>query len=241
MSNHGERDLKASIRELAVALERGLEDHPAPRELQDFVAGDLSGEERERIESHLAICRHCTRVALDLAEPTELEPVKRGELLTERELAVQRERFRKAAGISRRRRFPVPKVLAAVLIAAVLGFAGWALYRGMTQPQGDAVLVDLSPADQVLRGPKESVRLPDWAGSVVLVLNLVDPVPVYPEYHAEILAADGHLVWDDSVRQKDDTFVVVAPRRHLLPGAYRIRLLGPQKTEVAVYEFLIQP
>ncbi|HYU33933.1 MAG TPA: zf-HC2 domain-containing protein, partial [Thermoanaerobaculia bacterium] len=91
---HGERDLTAAVRDLAAALERGLGDHPAPGELLDFVAGDLSEAERERIEEHLALCRECARTALELAEPPGAEAAPAGELLTEKELAAEWRRFR---------------------------------------------------------------------------------------------------------------------------------------------------
>lgn len=242
MSNrHGERDIKASIRELAVALERGLEDHPAPRELQDFCAGDLSGDERERIESHLAICRDCTRAALDLAEPAELELVKRGELLTEKELAAQWTRFQAAAGISRRRRFPTLRKLAAALLLALLGLGVLTFIREMAQPRTDVAIVDLFPADT--RGSEDTVpvSLPPWAGRIALTLNTAKG-PVYPEYLVEIRGVGGSEVWSNEIQSDEKgTFVVVVPRRLLPEGGYQIHLSGPGGDPVGDFYLEIGP
>jgi hypothetical protein len=237
-NQHGKRDLKASIRELAVALERGLEDHPAPRELQNFVAGDLSKDERERIESHLAICRDCTRAALDLAEPTELELVKRGEILTERELAAQWKRFQAAAGISRRRRLPPLRAIAAVLLLALLGMTAWAFLRE-SQSQTDMFLVDVG---STTRGLVKTVSLPNWAGRVQLVIDLPYQTPEYPEYHVEIRVKGGRRVSRDRVYQQEDgTLTVQVPRRRLPEGAYEIRVADPQGRQLVIHDLLIEP
>ena len=44
------------------------EDHPSPETLTAYQANELSPEEDERIQGHLAACRHCTEMLLELEE-----------------------------------------------------------------------------------------------------------------------------------------------------------------------------
>jgi anti-sigma factor RsiW len=250
----GERDLRTGIRDLAAALERGVEDHPAPAELLDFVAGDLPEAERRRIEEHLALCRDCARTALELAESPGVEPV--GELLTRQEVAAEWERFRGALAAARPARHAtthrVPWALAASLLAAVIGLAVWNARlrqeaRVLGEPRADVAVVDLVPEETVARagGAEEEVRPPAWADRLVLILNLAEPVAA-TEFRIEIMTADGRTAWSArGVRRSEDgTFAVEVPRRFLPPGAYRIRLSGLRgaATEpVAEYALRITP
>lgn len=62
-----------SLQSLA-ARRRAAEGHPSPDVLVAYRAGDLTAEQDERIKDHLAICRECSQLVLDLAEFEELEP-----------------------------------------------------------------------------------------------------------------------------------------------------------------------
>src|SRR3954471_7094568 len=44
------------------------EEHPDPETLTAYQANELSPEEDERIQDHLAVCQHCTELLLDLEE-----------------------------------------------------------------------------------------------------------------------------------------------------------------------------
>lgn len=238
----GERDLTASIRELSATLERDLRDHPAPEELQDFLAGDLPADQRERIEEHLALCRDCARAAVELAEVPEIQPEKRGELVTEAEIEAQWKRFQTAVAPPPARRFRGIEALAAVLLLALLGMTAWAFLRE-SQSQTDMFLVDLPHAGSTTtRGLVKTVSLPSWAGRVQLVIDLPYQTPEYPEYHVEIRMKGGRRVSSDRVYQQEDgTLTVQVSRRRLPEGAYEIRVADPQGKQLVVYEFLIEP
>jgi Putative zinc-finger len=47
---------------------RDPEEHPDPETLTAYQANELSEEEDGRIQDHLAVCRHCTELLLDLEE-----------------------------------------------------------------------------------------------------------------------------------------------------------------------------
>lgn len=62
-----------SLQSLA-ARRRAAEGHPSPEVLVAYRAGDLTAEQDERIKDHLAICRECSQLVLDLAEFEQFEP-----------------------------------------------------------------------------------------------------------------------------------------------------------------------
>lgn len=239
----GKRDLTASIRELAATLERDLRDHPAPEDLEAFVAGDLPEDQREGIEEHLSLCRACARKVLDLTELAALEPDSKGDLLTDQEIATQWNRFQ-AAVKPVRHPWPIG-ALAAVLLVAVVGFATWAV-RLSQQPSESRLMnaIDLVPVPQIRGGQEEQqkAQVPGWAKEVSLNLDLVG-VETHPEYSLEIKTADGsHVLNLAGARPGSNGAIAVSvPRRSLPAGAYRIRLFSPQKKEVAVYDLLIEP
>jgi Putative zinc-finger len=230
-----ERDLKASIRELAAALESTLEEHPAPEELQDLAAGDLSDPERQRIEEHLALCRECTRAALELAE--SLEPERRGTLITDDELEVQWERFRAKVAPPSRRWGWGGLALAAVLLVAVGGAVVWGLFEA-SRPRTDVFVADLY--SEPVRGEEKPTQIPSWARRISLRLNLDAPVPA-TRYRVEIVAEGDRRIWGPrEVPLQMDSVVVDVPARLLPEGRYEIRLSGPRGQPVDVYDVRIE-
>lgn len=64
--------LNAAIRHLAERERRS--DHPTPRELTAYHEGSLPPEAEARVREHLALCRHCSDLLLDLAGFATLTP-----------------------------------------------------------------------------------------------------------------------------------------------------------------------
>ncbi len=241
MSNrNGESSLSTALQELSAAVERGLRDHPAHGELLDFVAGDLSAAERERIEEHLAFCRKCAHTALDLTADPELQPAPRGELVTEKELAAEWERFRTAVSPAPpvRRAIagsPVAWALAASLLLAVTGLS-WRMgglmreVRRLSAPRSDVYVAELVPAGSGgprERGEGDAIRPPAWASRVVLILDFAGPAS-NAEYAIELATVAGRPIWRRQGLRPgpDGTFTLEVPREWLSPGNYRIRLIG---------------
>jgi hypothetical protein len=49
--------------------------HLAPEVLADYSSGQVTGEQRRRVQSHLAVCSECAQVVLDLAIFPHVEPL----------------------------------------------------------------------------------------------------------------------------------------------------------------------
>ncbi len=66
--------LDAALRHLAEQQRRSLTSHPTPQELAAYHAGELPPEAESRLLDHLAICRDCSDLLLDLAGFADLKP-----------------------------------------------------------------------------------------------------------------------------------------------------------------------
>lgn len=66
--------LDAALRHLAEQQRRSLTSHPTPQELAAYHAGELPPEAEAKILDHLAICRECSDLLLDLSGFADLKP-----------------------------------------------------------------------------------------------------------------------------------------------------------------------
>jgi hypothetical protein len=66
--------LSAAIRHLADRQRRALTEHPTAAELTAYHAGELPPEAEARLREHLALCRDCSDLLLDLAGFATLTP-----------------------------------------------------------------------------------------------------------------------------------------------------------------------
>lgn len=69
-----EKRLRSELRNLTEREHQALKDHPMPEELVAYRSGELSEAEEERLGDHLAICRDCAALLLDLADFGNLKP-----------------------------------------------------------------------------------------------------------------------------------------------------------------------
>ena len=251
--DNNERDLKAGVRVLAAEARRSLPEHPLPEELLDYHAGDLQEAERERIQEHLALCPACVRALLDLEAFPDVEPVRPEDRLTDIELARAWQRLQGSvapAAQGRSRIAPPVLALAAVLLLAVVGLSLWVVrlrgeVRDLSSPQTGVLVADLIPQKEAIEraeGGEEVVRVPAWAGRLLLILNLADPA-THPSYRIEIRTQDGREVWSRAGvrRSADGTFALEVPRRLLPAGRYRIRLFGIEGgSELPVAEYAVR-
>lgn len=241
-----EPGLRLAVRTLAKEERRVLSDHPMPDELVDYQAGDLTVEERERIQDHLALCPACAQAVLDVGPLPEVR-------LSPRKVAAEWERFQERTGAqpSRRRFAPWPRSLAAALLFVVflLTFEVGRLRRevgDLSGPHAGVQLVDLLPAgEDVQRSAdgEEAVQSPAWVDRLILILNLGDDTG-FPVYESRITAADGREVWRGAdLRPSDGAFVLEVPRRLLPAGEYRIGLYGSaagRRAPVAEYKLRLR-
>ncbi len=194
---------------------RDPEEHPSPEVLTAYQANELSQEEDERIQSHLAQCRHCTEMLLELEEflrPDDVEAAPAADF----EMAAD---WRKLRSRMRGRKRRVMYAMAAVLLLAVAGLSIYALSR---EPEKRFKTLE---ARGSTRGPAEAIAVVELPVTLVLKSSAESS---YPEYRAELLDDHGRLLRELPHLQGSQSFEVEIPlgRGNLKPGKYRVRLLG---------------
>jgi hypothetical protein len=224
--------LTEAIRHLAEQERRSLKDHPSPATLAAYHAGELTPEEEAELREHLALCRHCSDLLLDLAGFADLAPPPGLPELTDAEVeedwqALQARMgekpadvvvpFRPAARVEPKSPYQPPRWFAiAASLLAVAGFSFGFYERGRLQ---EAKLPDL--ADNVVslstdRGPSGNAISSQRGG--ILIFDTAD---TFDQYEADILVGKSKVI---SLQGKQPYLHV--PGGALKPGEYQIRLFG---------------
>lgn len=231
---------------LAERPARGGE-HPLPETLVAYHHDRLPPAEADALQEHLAACRSCADLVLELAQFTAAEPTETSagpEHADDWHLLAERLRRESAdsspfpadappavAAIERRRRRPVrfAYALAAALAFATIGLALWvAALRGelatLREPVLNVSIVNLEPAGFTRGG--EAAATAAAGERFVAILN----PPSFPRdvaHRVEVLDAGGRRLWsaDGLSPTEAGNFHLELTRRLLPPGEYRLRLL----------------
>jgi hypothetical protein len=216
--------------------------HPDPERLAAYhssQAGELSPEEEGRIQDHLALCRECAALLLDLdgladpgfgadADPTAKETVWQN---LREAIAPQ------ARVLPLRRTAPSSprwlQALAASLLIATLSLSLWvgSLRRTVAElssPEPNAPVLDLYSSGTRGEGsPAPVLTVPSGARLFTLLLNSAGQRR-YEGYRVEILRVGGGKVWENREIEPFSfgSYSLTIPRRAVGPGDYRVRLFG---------------
>lgn len=257
-----EQILKGAILAGAEEARRRLGTHPTPDELLAYQEGKLAAEDQERMQDHLALCRDCARVVLDLESFPDVEPVREEQRVTDWQVAAAWRRLAAQEGISPPARSSPRRswsmlfspgfayAMAASILMAALGLGSWVIQlRGqiddLSRPRVNVFLSDLVPQSSELeRGVGDRIRVPAWTERVLLLLNLAD-LRSFPEYLVEISGREGRELWSNRElrRSPDGNFTLEVHRRFLPAGEYRIALYGLEgeaRTPMATYAMEIE-
>jgi hypothetical protein len=254
MANDFDQELEASIQRRAV--EAPGREHPGTDLLVAYHAGELTQEQQDSVQEHLAWCKQCAALLLgfhDLAEAGTAPSAAQAEddwRSIQPQLLPQN---RSAQALRPRRLRTIPAILprrlvtgfAASLLAAtiLLSIRVADLQRTIgefSQPQVNVLIRDLyssdSPRDAGGAGLNE---VPAGKGLATLILNAADP-PSCPDYSLTIEDSAHQEVWQRNGLEKSpwDTFTVMLPRQLLPLGEYRILLFGLKKDRwILIEEF----
>lgn len=254
--------LRGAIQAEADAARRRLGTHPSPDELVAYQEGELAAENEECVQDHLALCRDCARVVLDLESFPDVEPVCEDDRVSGWQVAAEwrrlaaRDEIASSVKSSPRRPWSIvfspgfAYATAASILLAALGLGSWVIQlRGqiddLSQPRVNVFLSDLVPQKTGLeRGPGDAIQVPAWADRVLLLLNLAE-MRSFPGYLVEISDRDGRALWQNREIQRspDGNFTLGVPRRFLPAGKYGIALYGMEgeaRTLLATYRMDIE-
>jgi hypothetical protein len=211
MNDESDR-LRESLRELASEARRrqGPDAHPSPETLTAYHAGELTLAAAEDVREHLAVCRHCARLLLDLPAfleaPAGDREVPEGE--TDAAWQAIRERLPgppekagrrretghaawEAAPDTPRQAWPRLAVAATFAGVALIAVPLWIIARHLSSPELPPATLELSTPESQ-RGTSEPLPLPPAtvhaeAASTTLLLRLVRPQPDL-RFRVELLA-----------------------------------------------------
>lgn len=227
-------ELRNAMSELALP-----DAHPDPERLGAYHAGELSPEEEGRIQDHLALCRECAALLLDLdglADPG----FGAGADLSGKEAVWQRlrkETAPRARVVPLLRTVPASprwlQALAASLLIATLGLSLWvaSLRRTVAElsaPQENAPVLDLYSGTARGEGsPAPVLTVPPDVRFFTIILNPAGQRR-YERYRVEIVRVGGGEVWSGEQIEPSPfgSFSLTLPRRAAGPGDYRVRLFG---------------
>jgi len=249
-------DLAGSLRELASAARRrqGPDAHPSPETLTAYHAGELTAAGEEDVQEHLAVCRHCTRLLLDL--PAFLEAPAAG-LAGAGEAAdaswpVIRTRLPGAPAKARRQPKPAPGPaparrsaarqslvwLAAAVLVALIAAPLWIIASRLSAPEPSPQVVELYPAEE-LRGrsaapPPAPARVNAEAGATALLLHLAKEQSNL-RFRVELRTVEAGSAGARSrtlpVAKVVDsrTLLLMLARREVSPGRYQLLVLDAER------------
>ena len=231
----------------AVLQKRGDADHVTPEALVAYHHDRLPPAEADAVQEHLAACRSCADLVLELvsfADGTDAEgaavedevgdPEAEADWQALRSRLVEPEtptsiREGAAREFPRRTTPYLAYALAASLLLAA-GLGAWiAVLQGelsaARQPQALSI-VSLYP-DGFTRGDAAESTVRGGGDRFVVILT-ASPFPAAVEHRVEILDADGRSIWSGKGLRPTEqgTFPLELSRRLLEPGEYRIRLLA---------------
>ena len=254
-----EQDLAAALEEALAAPAATAGAHPSPEQLVAYHHDRLPPAEIEPVQEHLAQCRLCADLLLELVRFTGEEDGARPGLVdfeaeaAWRQLAPRlREEIRadSTAEISppeRRKRAPVARLaygLAAALLISTVGLGLWAgRLRGqldaLRRPQANVPILNLEPAG-FARGDDAQVVARAGRRSVLILNPTSFPAPA--SYRVEILAAGGARLWSGEglLPTGAGNFNLELPGDLLTPGTYRLRLLRDGE-EAAKFDLRVIP
>ncbi len=223
------------------------EPHLTPEILVAYHHGRLTEPEADAALDHLAACRDCSDLLLELTSfendgdrdvgagggIDDLESVRSWRNLSRRlEGDRDRETQDSVSTVLRTDAIRLRRLaygLAASLVLATTGLGTWVSFlrselETLRKPQVNIPIVHLF-ADGVIRGDGEEATVRGRAERSVVILN-VPTFPIAVEHDVEILDSDGHRPWSDEglLPTAQGTFHLELPRRLLPPDEYRIRL-----------------
>lgn len=246
--------LTDALRRLAEQKRRSLTNHPTPQELASYHAGELPPEAEARLREHLALCRECSDLLLDLAGFADLKPPEGVPELTDDEVEQDWQALRarmgeepaeekkpaevvpiRPVGVPKGERdYPLWKPIAASLLIGVLGVSYGVherMQRAENQQEPDSGDVQNSGAYVPEVFDLDSTVRGGKPGESSRMssqrggLFFVAPLEERPSYRVEIRQGD-RVVWQTRISGPVDSIPVNINRGFLKPGSYEIRLLG---------------
>ena len=224
-------DLDGLLARLAEDQRDDPEDHPGSERLSAYQAGELSPEEDDEIQEHLANCRLCAGRLQDLQRFLDPPPEDRSrEGVADFETEVEWRKLREKVGTkpSKARQF-FGSLKTAYGLAAMLAVAVVALSAQLVQrSSGQQELIALSSRQDVRSGGFEELderEIPPEAKNLFFVLG-ISRQERYSSYLLKLSDPQNRIRTFSNVSRVGDHFNFEISRRGLVSGDYDMRVFG---------------
>jgi hypothetical protein len=231
--------------------------HLEPEEIAAYHDGQLSPEDKQRVQDHLVACRECSELLLDLeglADPGfgagEALPDRAGEQVWESIRKETRKEIQPSNVVPFRRetrKSETPRwlrTLAAMLLLSTMALSAWVAtlrdrVKELSGPQTSTVL-DLYPTSSV-RGTTAPAlpEIPEDAAWVTVLLRSPE-LPDFADYGVEIVRADGSVAWKkDGLKPVYNSFSLSLPRDWIGDLRFRLVGIGPKEERRTIGEYAL--
>jgi anti-sigma factor RsiW len=201
--------------------------HPSIESIIEYVSGTLDPEAADSVQEHLAQCRSCATLLLDLerfseAEKAAVEESVEGHLLyREVRQRVRADRWRAGAALA-------AALLVAVLVPLIV-FVGKdrrSATAAKTLPEANLRIASLLPRSMLRSGSDTNRLAVAPADRLVGFVLAAGDVPAARDYELTLLDATGRraLVLRGLRPTANGTFSVGLPAALLVPGRFQLRL-----------------
>jgi hypothetical protein len=253
----------AAFRAYAAKARPAADRQVSEDEIAAYVAGELAGEERARVEEAISLDPEAADLARDLAL-FDADPPAPGHpaYLTPQELARDWERLRERLppGAARRRGFVRLAIAASLIALPGIWLWGWSQRSARLEAE-QRLAAALAPQVNVepytlwqpsVRGTAPAEPRPvtlDARGDAVWLRLGVVGKPSYEDYRLEVRALDRPgqpLLWrrDGLTLYSDGSFSIAFPRAALPAGSYELRIVGIERgaeSRLATYRIRTPP
>jgi hypothetical protein len=204
-------------------------DHPPPETLSAYLANELPPEEDDRIQEHLANCRLCAEMLLDLQrflDPAPAEPSRQGvaDFAAAAEWRELRRKIAPPKGGLLARLLRSPGLPIAAMLALALIWTSYrmvSLKRELAKPITDLRPTTFEASGSRKGGPAEPKSLK--LGHVAAFETL----STYPQYRLLFRDQQGRIQRSVEDTQDDNGMITLfLPESSLPPGLYDIEVVG---------------
>jgi hypothetical protein len=238
MNQEDQHFVDEAVRDLARAVEEGLEEHPDPDTLLAHHRGELSPEEAAAVDDHVLWCRDCASFSRHTPVPEEeLGPVDSDEAAADwRALRrrIEAESTSEQDTTSARRQVPAARAaVAAIALVAAGVWIGHVLSDGESPPapEPNVQIVDLAPpaSDRATDAPATEFGSETYT---VLVLSARLPEDA-ARFEARFVDTSGRTAYTvrDLVPAEYGNLHIGLPPGALAAGEYRVELVEPDTPE----------
>lgn len=235
--NPSESDLGPAFGAAAAASRARAPEHADLDVLAAYRRGELPESDAEALREHLAGCRECGDLLLDLeAFEADAEAAAEGGAAADLEEAASwravRLRIDRPAGGDAGAGWHLPRAAAAALAAALIGAVGWGAYQRAelaaerSAPQPDLPVINLI-REHTTRGVPPAPHAWQVPRGGRFLFSIIPDTPLAgARYRVVIESRDGVQVWSGELVGDDDGYLNLGFSRRLLPDRdYTVRLL----------------